>query len=123
MNYEPMYKKLVEAGKFLGNCCDNMILDANGNRGVILKDFARLKTAIAEAELLLGVQPKEDIAPPLQKTHVSDNEVALPLLRELVMRGQFAFPENEDDLKWFDEGINHQFMEELMTKLSLGIVD
>lgn len=58
--------------------------------------------------------------PKFSKAHVSGNEVALPLLRELVMRGQFAFPENEDDLKWFDEGINHKFMEELMTKLSLG---
>ena len=48
----------------------------------------------------------------------------LPLLRELTMRSQIAFPENEQDEKWFDEGIDRKrsddFMERLWHTLKLG---
>ena len=41
----------------------------------------------------------------------------LPLLRELTMRSQIAFPENEQDEKWFDEGIDRKRSDDFMERL------
>lgn len=32
----------------------------------------------------------------------------LEMLREIIMRCQLSFPQNEQDIKWFDEGINNK---------------
>lgn len=51
-------------------------------------------------------------------------ESVLPLLRECVMRSNLALPENEQDLKWFDETCSVKnsgdFYERLHAALELG---
>lgn len=44
------------------------------------------------------------------------------LFRECVMRCQIAFPENEQDLKWFEDGLkdNHLFFMKVFNVLELG---
>lgn len=60
---------------------------------------------------------------PLLKTSEEYDNILI-LLREAVMRGQMALPENSKDLEWFDEGLNYRksgdFMERLFKALELG---
>jgi hypothetical protein len=44
----------------------------------------------------------------------------MQLLRELAMRTKVAFPENEEDLKHFEEGFNPDFEKKLLKVLDLG---
>lgn len=44
----------------------------------------------------------------------------MEILRELAMRTNVAFPENEEDLKHFEEGFNHEFGKKLLHVLDLG---
>lgn len=55
------------------------------------------------------------------------NDALYSLLRETVMRNQLAFPESEQDIKWFEEGLKgmdekrkHVFMNCLFSELKLG---
>ncbi|WP_297095555.1 hypothetical protein [uncultured Draconibacterium sp.] len=41
-------------------------------------------------------------------------------IRELVMRSNFAFPENQEDTNWFNEGRTPEFMQNLLQQLNLG---
>ena len=43
-------------------------------------------------------------------------------LRELTMRSNFAFPENEEDTAWFNDGRTIKFMRKLFVQLGLGDV-
>jgi hypothetical protein len=51
-------------------------------------------------------------------------DVGGSLLRETTMRANLALPENDQDLKWFDETCDHKksgdFMERLFDELKLG---
>jgi len=52
-------------------------------------------------------------------------EEVLSLLREVSMRNRIAFPQSEQDQKWFDEGVevskSGDFINRLFSALSLGI--
>lgn len=55
------------------------------------------------------------------KLEQSRNEELLKLLRETVMRANFAMPENEQDEKWFyEERTNHEFIIKIFKELKLG---
>lgn len=55
------------------------------------------------------------------------NTDVICLLRETAMRNRIAFPENEEDEKWFNEGVKKHksgdFMERLFNALKLGRTD
>ena len=70
----------------------------------------------------IPIRFKEYYSEQLHKPDVMES--VLPLLRECVMRSNLALPENEQDLKWFDETCSVKnsgdFYERLHAALELG---
>lgn len=58
------------------------------------------------------------------RDHMMMRESNQKFLREAIMRANLALPESEEDLKWFDEGINvdrdHKFIERVFHIAGLG---
>lgn len=58
------------------------------------------------------------------REHMMMREINQNFLREFVMRTNMALPESEEDLKWFEEGINAiknpEFIEQLFVAAGLG---
>lgn len=67
-------------------------------------------------EEIAFVKGKEEMAQ--RVTDILNNESSI--MRELLMRKQMAFPENDQDLKWYEEGLEFRHMPKFWSIAGIG---